>query len=372
MSRNIIVRTPEGTYPISIGTGILRDGEELVDGVNTGKQVAVATDSHVGPLHAATVQAMLQRAGLNPALITMPAGEAHKDWASLDLLISGFGETGLDRSGWVLALGGGVVGDTVGLAAALYMRGVPVVQAPTSLLAMVDSSIGGKVAIDHPLGKNLVGAFKQPAAVIADLATLATLPPDEVANGMAEIVKAAILDGPWNRGPAGAYGSSPLLDLLERGAPPSEEMVGLAIEVKKRIVEADPYEQNQRALLNLGHTFGHAFERLSNYTLKHGYGVAEGMMVAAHLAERLGLAPPTLTARTAGLLSTYRLPLTWGSSLPPGTTPEQVLAATATDKKRRDGRPRFVLARGIGDVHVENDVPEAEVLAALAATRGDA
>jgi len=293
----------------------------------------------------------------------MQAGEAHKGWASLDRLIAGFAAAGLDRGGWVLALGGGVVGDTAGLAAALYMRGVPLVQAPTTLLAMADASVGGKVAIDHPLGKNLVGAFKQPAAVVADLATLDTLPADEVANGMAEVVKAAIIGGA-----NGGAGPPHLLDLLDAGALPAEEMLAEAIAVKARIVEADPYERDQRALLNLGHTFGHAFERLSAYRLKHGYGVAQGMMVAAHLAERLGLAPAALTAQTARLLTAYGLPLCWGADLPAGTTPAQVLAAMSTDKKRQAGRLRFVLARAVGDVRVETDVPAAEVLAALAGT----
>ncbi|HUS17847.1 MAG TPA: 3-dehydroquinate synthase family protein, partial [Chloroflexia bacterium] len=236
------------------------------------------------------------------------------------------------------------------------------VQAPTTLLAMADASVGGKVAIDHPLGKNLIGVFKQPVAVIADLGTLATLPPDEVANGMAEIVKAAII------GEAG--GDDVLLRLLDHGAPVSDAMLDRAIAVKQRLVEADPYEAGERALLNLGHTFGHALERLSGYTLKHGFAVAQGMMAAAHLAEILDLAPGELTAQTAHLLDTYGLATHWGAGLPPDTTPEAVLAAMSTDKKRRDGRLRFVLARAVGDVRIEADVPPGAVLHALAASRG--
>jgi 3-dehydroquinate synthase len=360
VSRSILIRTPETTYPVRIGAGLWRDAESLRR-LGLGDRLVIATDSNVGPRHAARVAGALEAAGFQPHVVTMPAGEAHKGWASLDLFISGFAESGMARDSWILALGGGVVGDTAGLAAALYMRGLPVVQAPTTLLAMADASVGGKVAIDHRFGKNLVGAFKQPAAVFADLETLGTLPATEIANGMAEVIKAAIIGLPG--------GGSPLLDLLEAYAAPSEEMVARAVEVKKRLVEADPYETGDRALLNLGHTFGHAFELLSDYRLKHGFGVAQGMMVAARLAERLGLAPESLTTRTAGLLRAYGLPLQWGEALPAEIGPAQALAAMTMDKKRRDGRLRFVLARAVGDVRVETDVPPAAVLAALADTR---
>lgn len=363
MSRTILIRTPDTTYPVRIGTGLWRDAESLRR-LGLGDRLAIATDSNVGPRHAERIAEALEGEGFHPHLVTMPAGEAHKGWASLDLFISGFAESGLARDSWVLALGGGVVGDTAGLAAALYMRGLPVVQAPTTLLAMADASVGGKVAIDHRLGKNLVGAFKQPTAVMADLDTLDTLPADEIANGMAEVIKAAIIGLPG--------GESRLLDLLEAHAAPSEEMVALAVEVKKRLIEADPYETGDRALLNLGHTFGHAFELLSDYRLKHGFGVAQGMMVAARLAEDLGLAPEALTTRTAGLLRAYGLPLQWGAALGPEIGPAQALAAMTMDKKRREGRLRFVLARAIGDVRVETDVPPAAVLAALADTRAPA
>ena len=358
MSTVIWVQEPPPAYPVHIGTGILAEIAALAGTLGLGRRVAVATDSRVGPLHAPRVEAALRAGGLEPVRVEMPAGEPHKGWAALDGFIAGFAAGGLDRSGWVLALGGGVVGDTAGLAAALYMRGVPLVQAPTTLLAMADASVGGKVAIDHPAGKNLVGVFKQPAAVVADLATLATLPGDEIANGMAEIVKAAIIAPPGR-----------LLELVESGTPPSEELVALAVEVKRAVVEADPYENGARALLNLGHTFGHAFERLSNYQLKHGFAVAQGMMTAAHLAERLDRAAPALTARTARLLAAAGLPLHWGAGLPPGTAPAAVLAAMATDKKRRAGRLRLVLAHDIGDVRLVEDVPEVAILAALAETR---
>lgn len=362
MTHTLMVHTPDGAYPVHIGPGLLAAMGVTARGLGLGGRVVVATDQTVAALHGAAVLAALHAAGLAVTLVAMAPGEAHKGWAALDGFIAGFAAAGLDRSGWVLALGGGVVGDTAGLAAALYMRGVPLVQAPTTLLAMADASVGGKVAIDHPLGKNLVGVFKQPVAVIADLALLATLPPDEVANGMAEIVKAGIIGLP---GPDGAR----LTALLDATTPPDTELLALAIAVKVRLVEADPYEAGDRALLNLGHTFGHAFERLSSYTLKHGYGVAQGMMTAAHLAERLGVADAALTATTARLLAAYGLPLAWGSTLPPATTPADVLAAMATDKKRHAGRLRFVLAHAPGDVRLVGNVPEADVLAALESSR---
>ncbi len=362
MTHTLTIHTPDGSYPVHVGHGLLADIGATAHDLGLGGRVVVATDRTVAALHGAAVLAALQAAGLDATLVAMAAGEVHKGWAALDGFIAGFAAAGLDRSGWVLALGGGVVGDTAGLAAALYMRGVPLLQAPTTLLAMADASVGGKVAIDHPLGKNLVGVFKQSVAVVADLATLTTLPPDEVANGMAEIVKAGLIGLP---GPDGAR----LTALLNATAPPDAELLALAIAVKQRLVEADPFEQGDRALLNLGHTFGHAFERLSGYTLKHGFGVAQGMMTAAHLAERLDVADAALTAYTARLLAAYGLPLTWGATLPPTTTPAAVLAAMATDKKRHAGRLRFVLAHAPGDVRVVRDVPEAAVLAALESSR---
>ncbi len=371
-TRRLEVRTPEGAYPVVVGDGALESLPALADEHRLGRQVVIATDSTVEPLHGADTADRLRLAGYDAICVAMPAGEPHKSWAAVDTYVRGFAAAGLDRGGWVLALGGGVVGDTAGLAAALYMRGVPLVQAPTTLLAMADASVGGKVAVDHPLGKNLIGAFKQPVAVVADLRTLATLPEVEIANGMAEVIKAAIIGGSGGQGgPEDPVGRA-LLALLDRRAPLSTELVARAVDVKRRLVEADPYEQGPRALLNLGHTFGHAFERLSGYALMHGFAVARGMMVAARLAEDLGLAPAALTARTADLLAAYGLPLRWGAALPPGTTPGDVVAAMATDKKRRGGRPRYVLAHALGDVRVAADVPEETVLAALAATHDPA
>src|SRR5438105_1593266 len=190
------VRSPDGDYQIALGRGLIEQLGVLAAEMGMGRRVVVATDSNVAPLYGRAATQSLEAAGFDAALATMPAGEGHKNMASVELLVDAFLDAKLDRSGWVLALGGGVVGDTAGFAASIYMRGVPLVQVPTTLLAMADSSVGGKVGVDHPGGKNLLGAFKQPDLVVMDPGTLATLPPPQIACGMAEIIKAAVIGDP--------------------------------------------------------------------------------------------------------------------------------------------------------------------------------
>jgi 3-dehydroquinate synthase len=283
----------------------------------------------------------------------VPDGEASKTLGTVRGLYDSFVDAGLDRHGAVSALGGGVVGDMAGFAAATYLRGVPFVQLPTSLLAMVDSSVGGKVAVDHPRGKNLIGAFKQPRLVIADLETLDTLPEAELGNGLAETVKAGLL------GDAALF-----LQIEERGPAPLSWIIGRALRVKVGVVEDDPYEQGQRAILNLGHTFGHALELLSNYTLSHGGAVSVGLVAAARLSVRLGFCEPDVAPRVEGVLARLGLPTTYR-----GYTPTQIWQAMATDKKRRDGSLRFILFRAIGDVFVTDQVSQSDVLAVLESLR---
>ncbi len=249
-----------------------------------------------------------------------------------------------------MALGGGVVGDTAGFAASIYMRGLPLVQAPTTLLAMADSSVGGKVGVDHSRGKNLIGTFKQPRLVVADLACLATLPPEQIACGMAEIIKAGVIDGPA------------LFSLIEASNPSSidySHVLHGAIEVKRRIVERDPHEVGDRALLNLGHTFGHAFEKCIGYRRLHGVAVAQGMVAAFRLAELLDMCDPADRQRLEQLLATWSLPTRWG---PPDLiyagAVEEVYAAMSADKKRVDGYLRFVLPERIGKVALTPGVPD--------------
>jgi 3-dehydroquinate synthetase len=241
-----------------------------------------------------------------------------------------------------------------GFAAATYLRGVPLVQLPTSLLAMVDASVGGKVAVDHPRGKNLVGAFKQPEMVIADTETLSTLPSRQWAAGLAEVVKAGLIGDTALFEQIEAYGPTPVPWLIER-----------ALRVKGAVVHEDPYERGRRAVLNLGHTFSHALELLSDYSLSHGEGVAVGLVAAASLSARLELCDPELVDRIEATLARLGLPTRYK-----GHTHTQVWQAMATDKKRRGKTLRFILLRAIGDVFVAHQVLQEDVLAVLETLRG--
>jgi 3-dehydroquinate synthetase len=240
-----------------------------------------------------------------------------------------------------------------GFAAATYLRGVPLVQLPTSLLAMVDASVGGKVAVDHPRGKNLVGAFKQPEMVIADTETLSTLPSRQWASGLAEVVKAGLIGDQALFEQIETYGPAPVPWLVER-----------ALRVKVAVVREDPYERGRRAVLNLGHTFGHALELLSDYSLSHGEGVAVGLVAAANLSARLGLCDPELVDRIEAVLARLGLPTRYE-----GHAPTQVWQAMATDKKRRGKTLHFILLRAIGDVFFSHQVPQEDVLAVLTMLR---
>lgn len=357
-STTIEVQSPEGAYPVLVGHGLLAQIGSLAAERGLGSRVLVATDSVVGPLYGEQVRSSLEAGGFHVALAEMPSGEQHKAWESVSLFVEAALDAELDRSSWVLSLGGGVVGDTAGFAASIYMRGVPFVQVPTTLLAMADSSIGGKVGVDHARGKNLLGAFKHPALVVADLYTLATLPRIQLACGMAEIIKAGII------------GDEALFRYLEETSPTAldyERVLPPAIEVKRGIVERDPLEKGERALLNLGHTFGHAFEKRTSYSRLHGVAVAQGMMVAFRLAVRLGLCDPALETRLAGLMEKWGLPLRWGAPelSAPGEV-ERVWEAMQGDKKRLGGKLRLVLPQSLGRVSIVEDVPEETVKSALA------
>jgi shikimate kinase/3-dehydroquinate synthase len=354
LTRTLTVHHPSGEYPIHLGCGLLTQVGPLLRQQGLDGQVALVTNPTVGDLYVQSVIGSLHETGLQVATSTVPDGEAHKTLATIRNLYDCFIETGLDRSGVVMALGGGVVGDMVGFAAATYLRGVPLVQLPTTLLAMVDSSVGGKVAVDHPRGKNLVGAFKQPELVIADSHTLSTLPDRELANGFAEVVKAGLIGDPALFEQIEAHGPAPLTWLVER-----------AIRVKTATVEGDPYEQGRRAVLNLGHTFGHALELLSGYALSHGQGISIGLVAAARLSARLGLCDRALVPRIEIVLDRLGLPTRYQDF-----TSAQIWEAMATDKKRRGKTLRFILLRDVGDVFVTGQVRQREVLAVLESLRG--
>ncbi|MGC9400430.1 MAG: 3-dehydroquinate synthase [Anaerolineae bacterium] len=348
------VRYPGGAYPVHVGAGLrhhLGDALRAAD-IPPASKIAVVSNPKVAALYGADVAAALQEAGRSYLAITIPDGEQHKTLSTVATLYERFLADGLDRSGTVLSLGGGVTGDLAGFAAATFMRGVRFVQVPTSLLAMVDASVGGKTGCDLPQGKNLVGAFKQPALVLIDPEVLATLDPAEFRSGMAEVLK------------HGVIGDAALFAALEAGPGAVGEMdaarLARALRVKIEIVEADPFEEGRRAVLNLGHTVGHALERLSGYTLRHGEAVAVGMVVAARLAERLGLADPGLAARLAAALAAWGLP-TRAPSYPVAS----IVGAMVHDKKRRAGRLRWVLPRSIGAVEIVDGVPPGAVEAVL-------
>ncbi len=354
--REMVVRTPAGSYPVFLGRGLLPLVGRLLAEQGLAGPVAVVSNRTVWRLHGAALEAGLRDVCPEPTVCLVPDGEVHKTLATVGRLYDRFVEAGLERSNPVLALGGGVIGDVAGFAAATYLRGVPLVHLPTTLLAMVDSSVGGKVAVDHPRGKNLIGAFYQPRLVVADPDLLATLPATEMRCGLAEVIKAALI------------GDSALFaHLEEKGWRELDWIIARAVGVKMAVVEEDPHERGRREVLNLGHTFGHALESLSGYALRHGEGVSVGLVAAARLSARLELCDPALAPRVEGVLARFGLPTTYRAH-----TPAQVWQAMATDKKRRGQTRRFVLPRAVGDVLVTDEVTQADVLDVLESLRGKA
>ena len=359
MSRRSVEVGGARPYRIDIGADLLRDGALLAQPLR-GRHALVVSDGNVAPLYLQrTIEALRgARPGVHVASHVMPAGEQEKTLAQFGSAIDALAALGATRDGCVYALGGGVVGDLAGFAAACWMRGIDCVQLPTTLLAMVDSSVGGKTAVDLPQGKNLVGAFHPPVAVVADTAALATLPVRELRAGFAEVIKyGAIIDAPfldWLAERAGA--------LLGGDAEALSEAIARSCAHKAAIVERDPFEHGDRALLNFGHTFGHAIETAQEYgALNHGEAVAIGMVLAARLSTALGMATDTDTMILRALLQRFGLP----TQLPAGLDPGTLLAHMRLDKKARAGGLRFVLWDGLGRARVMADVPEDAVFGVL-------
>ena len=346
----LTVRSPQGSYPIYLGAGLRWRLAELGAPYGLRGRVVVVSSEGIAAEHARAVTETLP----NATLLTIPDGEGAKNLATVERLYSQMIEVGIQRDGTMLALGGGVLGDAAGFAAASYLRGIRCVQMPSTLLAMVDSSVGGKVGINLREGKNLIGSFLQPEAVILDPELLETLPPIEWRCGMAEVLKHGLLADEELLAPR----------WLQRGRPAAADLPELlrrALRVKIDVVEADPFEQGRRAHLNLGHTFAHAVEQVSGYRWKHGEAVAVGTLAAARLSARLGLCEAGLAARVEEALALIGLP----RQLEAGMVASALYAAMATDKKWVGGRSRFVLLRGIGQPEIVWDVPEGEVLAVL-------
>jgi len=345
-------------YDVVIGDGLLDALGFMIAGRGWASPLAIVTDAVVGEQFAGRALRALGRAGLEAFVHVMPAGEAHKTLASVEAMYRAFSAHGVERGSAVIALGGGVVGDAAGFAAATFLRGLPFVQAPTSLLAMADASIGGKVGVDTDFGKNLVGAFKQPELVVADVGLLNALPPREMRCGLAEIIKAGLLSGgqPYAR-------LRRFVAQAERDAPAVVDILSDAILLKRDIVQQDPFEQGRRALLNLGHTFGHGIEAWSGFRLRHGEAVALGLVCAARLSLAMGFCDSTLVDEVIALLRGVGLPTSLAEAADAlagcAFDVDRVWRYMMSDKKRRAGRLRFVLLRAPGDAFVCDEVEEA-------------
>jgi 3-dehydroquinate synthase len=355
--KTITVALGQRSYPVWIGAGLLADHARW-RAMLRGRHALVISNTTVAPLYLERVATGLE--GLHWSSFLLEDGEAHKTFANVGCALEALGQLGATRDACVIALGGGVVGDLAGFSAACWMRGIDFIQMPTTLLAMVDSSVGGKTGVNLPVGKNLAGAFHQPRAVIADLDTLTTLPAREYRAGLAEVVKgAAIGDEPffgWLEQHADA--------LAARDAGAVLEAIARKVRYKAGVVARDETEQGERALLNLGHTFGHALETAGHYnTLLHGEGVAIGMLLAAQLSERLDMSTSADTLRLRRLLEKLGLP----TSIPAGMDAQQLLALMRLDKKNIAGSLRLILWRGTGRAEIVGGVAEADVLAVLRA-----
>ena len=346
----VTVALDERSYPIWIGAGILPSLGSRLRTLGLSGRVALVSVPPVFELYGETARASLVDAGFDVRSTVVPDGEASKSAVQLSGLWDRFVEDRLERSSPVVALGGGVVGDLAGFAAATFKRGVPFVQCPTTLLAQVDSSVGGKVAIDHPLGKNLIGAFHQPAAVCIDLAALRTLPRRELVAGLAEVIRSGIaFDAPFF-----SFLETNLERLLALDADALRHAVATCCRIKAEVVAEDERETGgRRSLLTLGHTFAHALETLTGYTrYRHGEAVGWGIARAARLAVKLGLCSATDAARQEDLLRRAGLPVD-----DPSPDAQAMVAAMAHDKKAAGGKVRFVLTEKIGSANLYGEIP---------------
>ena len=354
-TQQVFIDLGERSYPITIGSGLLGDPGTYLN-LPTASTALIVSNGTVAPLYAQSLQQALQGRYNKVLQVILPDGEAHKDWPTLQLIFDALLANGCDRKTVLFALGGGVVGDMTGFAAACYMRGVPFVQVPTTLLAQVDSSVGGKTAINHPLGKNMVGAFYQPERVICDLDVLQTLPPRELSAGLAEIIKygpiadMAFLD--WIETNIGA--------LLAREPAALAHAVRRSCEIKAAVVGQDEREAGLRAILNFGHTFGHAIESGLGYgQWLHGEGVGCGMVMAARLSQRLGLVDVAFVDRLRALVQRAGLPVV-GPRLSATDNAGRYLELMRVDKKAEAGEIRFVVISGPGHATVRT-APDALV-----------
>ena len=347
-------------YPVHIGTGAI-DAEALYHPHLRSGRIAIVTNPVVGPLYLERVKAALSRAGVPTVTeVLVEDGERAKSWQALERVFDALLAARVGRDGLLVALGGGVVGDLAGFAAAVYQRGIPFLQVPTTLLAQVDSSVGGKTAVNHPRGKNMIGAFHQPAAVIADVGTLATLPERELRAGIAEVIKHGFaLDAALV-----AWLETNMARLLARDAAALTHVVRRSCELKAQVVAADEREAGARAVLNFGHTFGHAIETGAGYgAWLHGEAVAAGMVMAAELSVRAGFLRAADAERVRRLVRLAGLP-----AAAPALSPERYIELMAGDKKAAGGRARYVVLQEVGRAALRDDIDERAVREAIVAS----
>ena len=357
--QQLTVELGERSYPIYIGYGLLGQGELLARHIRGG-QVLIVSNETVAPLYLDAVVNACQHLQVDTCIL--PDGEIHKNLATLNTLFDALLERRHSRGTTLVALGGGVVGDMTGFAAACYQRGVDFIQVPTTLLAQVDSSVGGKTGVNHPAGKNMIGAFYQPRCVIADTATLASLPGREYAAGLAEVIKYGLISDDaffcWLE--------ANVEQLLARESGALTHAIEQSCTIKSRIVALDEREAGVRALLNLGHTFGHAIETHQGYgAWLHGEAVAAGMVIAGELSARLGYLDSAVLTRLVALLRALALPV----APPPDLSARGFVDLMAVDKKVVDGRQHLVLLEGLGNATVSSNTPAAEILRAIEASR---
>lgn len=357
MRRRLEVSLGERSYPIHIGEGLLDDASLFAPHVS-GRTAAVVTNTTVDALYRERLVATLEQAGARPLVIVLPDGEAYKSWQTLDLVFDALLRAQADRRTVMVALGGGVVGDITGFAAATYQRGISHLQVPTTLLAQVDSSVGGKTAINHPLGKNMIGAFHQPVAVVADTAALATLPERELGAGLAEVVKYGAIQDPELLGWMEANAQR----LLARDADALGHAIQRSCEIKAAIVAEDERESGARALLNFGHTFGHAIESATGYgNWLHGEAVAAGMALAARFSVAQGRLAQGDADRLVRLIERLHLPVK-----PPAIATDVWLEYMGRDKKNEAGRVTLILLERLGRATIVKDAPPNALEAFLA------
>jgi 3-dehydroquinate synthase len=346
------------SYPIHIGRGLLTDASLILPHLKR-KHVAIVTNTTVAPLYLAQLSDTLQASGVQVIPIILPDGEAYKNSDTLNLIYDALLQNRCERSTTLIALGGGVVGDLTGYAAATFLRGVPFIQIPTTLLSQVDSSVGGKTGINHPLGKNMIGAFYQPQLVLADIDTLQTLPPREFSAGVAEVIKYGLIrDAQFFD-----WLERHMAQLMQLDEAVLSEAIYRSCQNKADVVAKDEHEQGERALLNLGHTFGHAIENAMGYGVwLHGEAVAAGTMMAADLSQRMDWLSANDVARIKNSLLAANLPL-----VPPKLGAAKYLDLMGLDKKVENGKIRLVLQQGIGRAVITSDYDADKLSACLSA-----